>query len=356
LHPATALASSDVPGLVRAVVGLQAQEAPAARLSLRARSSPAAGLTDAAVEAERAEARRLVRTWAMRGTLHLLAAEDAAWLLPLLGPRFVRATRKRRADLGLDEAASQRAVVVIRRALADLGPQTRAELRAHLQRHQLAHAGQALIHAIYQAAFEGVCVYGPDRDGDETFALLDDWAPAARPAPLDETRAWGELARRYLAAFGPAAPEDLAAWAGVTLGEARLGFEQARTALAEVPFGAQRLYLLKRDAALLAAPRPRAPIVRLLPRFDTYLLGYRSRDLVVDPPYHKRVLPGGGMLLQTLLVNGRVAGTWQTRRARQGQTLAVSPFEPLPPAVRRALAAEAEAIGSFLSAVVSLGD
>jgi hypothetical protein len=93
--------------------------------------------------------------------------------------------------------------------------------------------------------------------------------------------------------------------------------------------------------------------VRLLPRFDTYLLGYRSRELVVDAAHSRRVLPGGGMLLATLLVNGRVAGTWQTKRGRAGLALSVAPFTSLPAAARRGLRAEAEAVGGFLGEQVT---
>lgn len=348
LHPATAWPTADAAGLVRAVVGLQAQEAAADRLSARARTRPASGLTAEAVEAARVETRTLARAWAMRGTLHLVAAEDLAWLLPLLGPRFVRGAQRRRAELGLDEASSERGVGVIRRALAEHGPQTRAELRAHLQRAGIPNQGQALVHVMYRAALEGVCVYGPDRAGEETLALIDDWAPAARTAPLPEPAAWAELARRYLAAYGPAGPEDLAAWAGMSLSEARQAFAQLVGELAEVRLAGEALYLLARDAEALAAPLPRAPVVRLLPRFDTYLLGYRGRDLVVDAAHSRRVLPGGGMLLATLLVNGRAAGTWQTKRGRDGLALTIVPFAPLPATVRRGVAAETAALGDFL--------
>src|SRR4051812_21085241 len=68
--------------VVQVCAGMQAQEAPAAALAVRARSQ---GLTAAGVEAARVAARAVVRTWAMRGTLHLVATADLGWLLALLG-------------------------------------------------------------------------------------------------------------------------------------------------------------------------------------------------------------------------------------------------------------------------------
>src|SRR4051812_43404212 len=99
--------STDVAQIVQACGGMQAQEAPAAALSVRARSR---GLVAADVERARVEARTVVRTWAMRGTLHLVATVDLGWLLGLIGPPFIQGTRRRRLELGLDEATCRRAL------------------------------------------------------------------------------------------------------------------------------------------------------------------------------------------------------------------------------------------------------
>ncbi|MDQ3810465.1 MAG: winged helix DNA-binding domain-containing protein, partial [Chloroflexota bacterium] len=89
-----------MPRLVGQVCGLQAQDPQAALLGARAR---AAGLTAAEVERARVEDRSVVVTWCWRGTLHLVATEDLSWILPLVGPVFVRASSRRYAALGLDE-------------------------------------------------------------------------------------------------------------------------------------------------------------------------------------------------------------------------------------------------------------
>jgi len=74
--------------ILRQVVGLQAQVLSAASLGLRVRST---GLHAGDVNRALNDERSIVRTWLMRGTLHVVAAEDLRWLVQRLGPVFVRA-------------------------------------------------------------------------------------------------------------------------------------------------------------------------------------------------------------------------------------------------------------------------
>jgi hypothetical protein len=344
LHPENRLKSTDLAGLLRAVGGLQAQDAAAAVLGARARS---AGLTAGAVEAARVEARTIVRTWAMRGTLHLLAVDEAAWLTPLLGPRFVRGQRGRRAQLGLDDAATEKGVQVIREALAGQGPLGREALRAALKRRGVSSEGQATIHLIGCAAAAGLVVYGPGAGKEMLFALVDDWAPAARPASLPDDKALAELARRFLGAFGPAGPEDLALWAGIGLGEARQGFAAIAGELHEARWDFGPVWLPRERAAWLKARRGPAPIVRLLPRFDNYLIAYANRDPYLDPAHARQVM-AGGLIRSSLAVDGVVRGLWELKRARRSASVAVKPFAPLRPAEARGVEAEAEDVRRFL--------
>ena len=104
LTPQPSGAETSVAQVVKDLCGIQAQEAPAAALSIRVRS---AGLVAADVERARVEERTITRTWGLRGTLHLLATEDLGWLIPLLGPVFIAGDRRRRAELGLPRRTCQ---------------------------------------------------------------------------------------------------------------------------------------------------------------------------------------------------------------------------------------------------------
>ena len=140
------------------------------------------------------------------------------------------------------------------------------------------------------------------------FALTDDWLGPSEPLP-DRDAAITELARRHARAHPPAGPEDFAAWSGIGLRDARRAYEQIAGDLDEVE-------VLGRSAWVPRGLEPAPPHVRLLPAFDGILLGHRDRELIVRPEHARDVLPGGGILRPTLLVDGRVEGTWRLERGR----------------------------------------
>ena len=341
-----------VPGvadLVKELCGIQAQDARAATLALRVRS---AGLVAADVERARVQERTIIRTWGQRGTLHLMATEDAGWLLPLLGPVFIAGSRRRRAELGLDEDTCARGMRAIRDALASQGPLTRTELVEQLAVNGIRLEGQARPYLLSRAALEGIICLGPDRGAEPTYVLLSDWIAPGRA--LSEEAAYAELARRYLGAYGPATPEDMAAWSGLPISRIRAAWRQIADQLMEVAIDSSAAWMLKSRAAWLDEPPIADQVVCLLPAFDIYLLGYQNRDLTVPRQYAKRVNAGGGMLHPTLLVDGRVAGTWKSQRTKNQLDVIVESFEQLAPEVYPRLEAEIAEIARFLVVQASL--
>src|SRR5215211_937733 len=324
--------------VVQALGGLQAQDTPASRLAVRPRST---GLDAAAVRRACNQDRSVVRTWAMRGTLHMVAAEDAGWLVGLLGRRFLAAGRRRRLQLGLDDRLCGRALKALPAVLAG-GPLSRAELV------------RAPAHLVGYAALSGLVCRGPDLDGDEaSYVLLEDWAGKGRTLEGDDALA--ELARRYLAGHGPADPEDLAAWSGLAVGRAKEAFDLVAGELAEVELDGRRQWAPKGARAPRAPARSQGPVVRLLGRFDDYLLGWRDRELVLDPRFATRIQAGGGWIHPAVVVDGRVAGTWRSRRAGDRLEVTVEPFGRLPAGARPGLEAETADLGRFLGAEAVLG-
>ena len=227
---------------------------------------------------------------------------------------------------------------------------TRAEIADRLARKGLPVEGQGAYHLIRLAALKGVVCIGPERDGEDTYDLLDRWAPHARNVddPL------GELARRYVHAYGPAGPEDLAAWSGLTLRDSRAAFRGLAGELMEVSVDGSRAWIPAGRSDWLDSPVPHSPTIRLLPAFDTYLLGYRERDLGVPPEYARKVHPGGGIIRPTLMIDGRAAGVWSRKTTRRGIVVTVNLFGDLPSEVMPGLEEEAADIGRFLGAEATL--
>jgi hypothetical protein len=335
LHRPPAAGVADVVGRLLAV---QAQDLRAARLALRARATD---LAAADVDAALTDERSVVVAWLGRGTLHLVGRDDYPWLLALTAPTRLATSRRRLGQEGVPPDDAQRAIEIVERALADAGPLTRPELAERIAAKGIRTEGQAIAHLLMLAALRGIAVLGPLRvDGSHTFALTRDWLGAAPAQPLegaDRDAALAELARRYLAAHGPATPADLAVWSGLPLRDTRAGL----TAIASE--------LTQRDDDLvdLAArdPAPDAIPARLLPAFDPYLLGWKDRAFAVPVQHARRVHPGGGMLRATATVDGLAVGTWSAA----GGEVDLELFARVASAAKAALRAESDEVARFVA-------
>jgi len=245
----------------------------------------------------------------------------------------------------------------VREALQESGGLTRREIIHLLKEEGLPHEGQAPMHLLYRAALEGMLCAGPNRGKEPTYVLWDSWL--GKSQPRRRQTALADLARRYLQAYAPAGPKDLASWSGLKLGEARQAWQLNAEQLVEVEAAREPAWLLKSQLAWLEeleADEDAPPQVRLLPRFDTYLLGYASRERAVDPAYARRIHPGGGIINAALLVDGRARGTWKSKKRRGRLEVQVEPFEELAEDWLAGVEAEVADIGRFLGieAVLSI--
>jgi hypothetical protein len=344
-------AYTSVVQVVKETCGIQAQDANAAALAVRVRST---GLTANDVERARVQERSVVRTWGPRGTLHLLATEDLGWLLSLFGPVFIAGGRSRRMELGLDDEASARGARIIRNILAGQGPLTRDELIEQLAARGLRLEGQARPHLIAYAAMQGILCLGPDRRAKPTYVLLDDWIERTSLTILPREATCQELARRYQAVYAPATPEDMAAWSGLPISEVRTAWKHTAGDLSEVKIAGQRAWMPKDHLARLDEFPAHPSVVRLLAAFDTYLLGYKNRDIGVAPEHAKRINAGGGMIRPVMLVNGQAVGTWKSTQIKKQLDITVELFEQLSFDVQPWLKAEAADIARFLGIMTTV--
>jgi hypothetical protein len=346
-----------VPEVVRDVGALQAQSTRAARLAVRPRGRD---LDGPAVNHACNVDRSVVRTWVMRGTLHMIPAADIEWMLALYKPP-ADALSARERELGLDVPLLARARSAIPEVLGAGQPFSRSELIRALASHgvQVGPDGQAPAHLIAHAAAHGLICRGPDRSDDEpTYVLLSEWVGDRAQPPGGEAIA--ELARRYLGGYGPVGPEDFAYWSGLPVRAARRAFDLIGDELTEVDAAGQRAWLrlppgedARLSEILVAAGEP---AVRLLGQFDAYLLGYRDRGLALRSEFARRIQAGGGMLNPAVMVDGRIVGRWRQRRGARGAAVLVEPFEDLDEPVLAGLEAEVADLGRFLGITTTVLD
>jgi hypothetical protein len=322
---------------VRCGAGLQAQDGLAARLGVRARS---AQTDDAAVTAALEVSRTVVRTWAMRATVHLVPAADAMWLTALLGPMIRRRFETVRwPQLGLTRPVLDRAADLAPDVLAD-GPLTRAELLARLVEGgvEAPSTTEVATHVALFLSAAGLTCRGPQRGRDSTFVLVSQWLPSAPAGPRGDD-ALAELARRYFAAFSPATAADFTTWSGLPSARA---VALLRDELTPVSVRGRPGFRLG-----TCAPEPG---LRLLPAFDNALLAHRDRDPLL-PADRRGEVYIGGIIRPTVMRHGHVVGRWRLDRRGRRAEIVVVPFGSLR-GMRAALDAEVADVGRFLGSSI----
>lgn len=334
--------------VVRAVGGVNAQLPSAMALSLRARVKD---LTLEDIEASRVRDRAVVRTWCMRGTMHLLAADDVEWLLSALAPSVRESGWRWLAKrAGLERARAEKVLDAAYAILKRQGPLTRSELMDQLAVKFGSSVKSAAAGVVQLNGVLGRVCFGPMQGAEPTYAALDEWL--GRKVRLSDQPDYVELARRYLSGYGPATPRDLAAWWGLGSTQAQAAWKQLKNEIIELNVEGQAAWLLKSQASLLSNARP-IRRVNLLPAFDTYLLGYNDRAFAVPRKYQSRVFHGGE-IVPVVLVDGCAAGTWRYERRSKQIRIVVTPFASFRPEVRELIAEEAEDIARFFGSKAAL--
>jgi hypothetical protein len=333
--------------VIRDVCGIHAQVQSSAELQLWARVN---GVTAAAVREALWKERSLARTWAMRGTLHVLTAED----LPL----YVAALRQHDRwwkgawlrMIGMTEGELRATLEAIRGSLS-ARPITRERLAEKVAQRVGPKGSDRMLSGwaemLKPAAFQGSLISGPPKGQSVTFVRPDRWLGAWKEPAGEE--AWREIVRRYLRAYGPASREEFARWWGMQPAPAgRVLSSMPEGDLAEVGIEGTTGWMLASDVASLDTVPSVKGSVRLLPGFDPYTVGFRPREEFVEPRFAPLVSRQAGWISPVVLVDGRAVGVWSFERAARGIEVTVQLFGKLAAARRKAVAEEADRLGAFL--------
>lgn len=335
----------DVVEIVGRLCGVQAQVTSSAELAVRLRQADP-GAAKGAVDRGLAD-RALVKTWAMRGTLHLLRSEDAGAFLSLIAsartwekgpwqrtfgatPKEVEALVDAVAEL-LDDAVLTRDELVTRL----VGRKEFAKLEEQLR------SGWGAV--LKPLAWQGALCHGPSRGNSVTFArpasLLPGWQGIPEP---DEAAPAAIMA--YLGAYGPATPETFDAWLSrnaLKKSVLRGWFADLGDRLCKVEVDGQDAYLPAEHADDLAKTRP-SKAVRLLGAFDQYVLGPGTKDPDLVPAEHRALVSkAAGWISPIVVVGGRIGGVWELT----DDELSVSLFPGTAQPAARSLAAEVAHVG-----------
>jgi hypothetical protein len=348
----------DLVEVVREVGGIHAQMMPAAEISIGVRVT---GVTREDIRAELWQRRSLVKTYGLRGTVHLFPADEAPLWAAALRSHPGAGEARRLAQRGLDAARLAAIVAAIGEAL-DGRRLTREQLGSEVTRRTGSWAMDPVSpafgghsprwqNALGPAAYAGLLCFGPDQGNKVTFVRPDQWLGGWEE--VDGAVALRKVFQRYLSAYGPATSRDFAQWFGMQPSVAATLQRQLVDELDEVEIGGQRAWALAGESEE-AWPEVDGE-ARLLPHFDCYAIGCHPRERLVPSEWRPRALAHGSIgHLPLVVIGGVAAGVWSQKRRGQRVEIRVETSHGLNARQRQDLETAATRIGEIMQAKAML--
>jgi hypothetical protein len=337
-------------------LGIQAQVMSAAELAIFSRVE---GVIPEDVRQALWQERSLVKTWAMRGTLHLIAADELPLYTAGRNLYGIRNWDNYFAYYGFSPAQQEAFLAAVPQVLG-AEPLTRQQLATALvEQTGLPQVGELILTSSWgsplkPSAFRGELCFGPSQGQNVTFvnpkAWLGEW-PSIEPQ-----QALQEIARRYLQAYGPSTPVDFTRWwsGGSGISAAKKLFRSLGDELEEVEVEGWRGFALRATLEPMQNLEP-AETVQLLPLFDAYTLGLgRDIEPLLAQTHKLRVYRPQGWISAVVLVNGFIKGVWQHKAGRGQTVVKVQLFSSSTAPVRAGIEAEVERLGKFFNSRVLL--
>ncbi|WP_143304989.1 winged helix DNA-binding domain-containing protein [Chitinophaga vietnamensis] len=294
------------------------------------------GLTEQAVD-EAVNKGEIIRTWAFRGTLHLVTPMDIRWLVDLLKTRSAQLFKGLARTYDIDESLHKKCLKIITKAMQGNQHLTRKEITELLDQKGIHLSEHRVQYTLLRASLEGEICHGPMCGKQFSYALLDEWCAAA--PVLHREEALAQLALRYFTSRGPATVADFSGWSGLTLTEARKAVEAVKHQL--VAF--QDYWMSPETAAQQGSSH-----TLLLPPFDEFILGYKDRSAVLEPARNRDVFTVNGIFKAVMVQQGKVLGTWKRTLGKNNVSIALSPFKALKKSQHSAFEAAAQAYAAYL--------
>jgi hypothetical protein len=337
--------------VVSDLCGVQAQVLSYAALAIWARVE---GITMQGVQDALWKRRSVVKTWCMRGTLHLISAAD----LPVyIAARKVTSIVKRDwLTPEIDVEERKRIVGAIREALDGqiltrerLADEVvkRLSMSASVRKHMLSGWGNLL----HPAAEQGFLCFGPSEGAKVTFVRPDQWL--GRWDEPSGREAWKELLRRFFSTYGPANHRDIGHWWGLRPEPAKMLMDYIADDLEEVEFEGEKKWVRSEDIeGILNAENVRS--VKLLPSWDCYVMFYHPRELFVSQKHRDRIFTKLQGNKPVLLIDGLAGGVWEQRGKSGRIELTVRPFSHIASAQKDLVKEEARSLEEFLGTDVEV--
>jgi len=266
--------------------------------------------------------KKILRTWLMRGTLHIVSAEDIEWMRALVAPKIIKGNARRYKELELDEPTLFKSSDFIVKVLQDKKTVNRSELLAALEKNGISTKGQRAAYMLQRASYDGlVCQINSVRSS-ANYILMEKSVTGG--INLDRHEAVAELTKRYFRSRGPATIQDFVWWSGLTVAEAKAGLEVNKSLFCQEIIEGQTYWLPNESQTLKSGNHS----TFFLPGFDEFLLAYKVRSASLDPKYSNNWCPGNnGMFFPFIVVDGQVTGIWKRAFKKNAVIIEITSFD-----------------------------
>lgn len=286
----------------------------------------------------------IIRMHVLRPTWHLVAAQDAGWMMALTAPHIKPLTRSLDKQLGITEETYIKSNNIIAKALAGQKSMLREDLVALLEKASLDTAEQRVAHMLFRAEMEGIaCTTGHKKPA---YTAWENRVKNTRSIPREEALAM--LAQRYFTSHGPATVSDFTWWSGLPAKDARHALEMVKGQLIHETMDGETYWFDPVYAKSKAVKD-----MHLLPAFDEYIISYKNRTAVLDKAHQLRAFTRNGIFKPVVLAGGIGEGVWK-RTAKAAEVHLETEFFNPGSIQNAALAKQAQAFGDFLGKKVVL--
>ncbi len=264
-------------------------------------------ITDKYVE-DALKSKKIVRTWANRGTLQFVNASDVLWMLELLAPILIKRNARRYRELGLDEQTFIKSENIFEDVLEGSDGIKRSELRIILEENGVSTDGQRFAYILQRASLDGYMHQGIAIKNDPVYHSMNKFSRI----DLNRNESLEEISKRYFYSHGPATLKDFVWWSGLAVNDAKIGLESIKSELKKYEIG-DKIYWFRGLELNKDSTSQDLPVVKIIPTYDDFLLGYKDRKASINEATKKFLQPKNVTFSPTIIVDGVVIGTWKRR-------------------------------------------
>jgi hypothetical protein len=283
----------------------------------------------------------VIRTHILRPTWHFVAAEDLRWMYALSYPRLKPVYRSYAKMLGADESLLYSTIPLVEELLSGGRHLSKQEIGEELAERGVLLDDNHLKLLLSFTELEGIIVNGELEGSRQTFTLLEEWAP--RMAEISREEALERLARRFFTSHGPATLQDFAWWSNLPITDCRKAMEMIQPNFIRESIAGRECWM-RND---IRTPLPGQESALLLAPFDEFVVSYKDRTEMIDAEHYSKVMTKNGIFSPTIMLNGKIIGSWKKSMKKNVPQITLSFFEKMPKKIVALFQPEIERLEKF---------